>query len=66
MMLRSVASKARRHLVSAYRPNIADDSQVGTGQPGPRHRGERFAVDGVARGGPKGGRSTSRRVPHEL
>jgi hypothetical protein len=45
-MLRSVASKTRRHLVSEDRPNIADDSQVGTGQPGPRHRGERFGVDG--------------------
>jgi len=49
-MLRSVASKTRRHPVSEHRPNIDDDSQVGTGQPAPRHRGERYGVDGVATG----------------
>jgi hypothetical protein len=37
-----------RHPVSEHRRNIDDDSQVGTGQPGPRHRGERCWVDGVA------------------
>ena len=50
-MLRIVASKTRRHPVSEHRPNIDDDSQVGTAQPGPRHRGERFGVDGGATGG---------------
>jgi hypothetical protein len=47
-MLRSVACKTRRHPVSEHRPNIDADSQLGTGEPGPRHRGEAPWVDGVA------------------
>jgi hypothetical protein len=42
-----------KHAVTLFQstgPNIDDDLQVGAGQPGPRHRGERFGVDGVATG----------------